>query len=460
METVLVAGARGFVGRALLPELSKHSRVIALTRGQGPSDPPDQVEWRSCDLFSYSQSVEALRGVDKAVYLVHSMLPAAHLTQAKFENLDVLVADNFARAAAEAGVKQIVYLGGIIPAHEDLSRHLHSRLEVEHTLSGYGVPVTSLRAAMIFGHGGSSMEVLVRLVKRLPLMLCPSWTATKSKPIHISDVVRAIEFVLKSSEHHGKVYDIGGDTLLSYKEMMAAVGKAMGRCPKIYSLPVLTPQLSRLWVSTITGAPRNLIKPLIETLKHDMVPEASRELVIADHSPLGFTEILEQSLGEVPRAKEQPRAFRLPEDEKSKHAVRSVQRLFVPDDYTIEEIAEHYLSWLPKLFSPIIRITQDGSNCCFEVTGVPWPLLRLERDKSAESVDRIVFAIRGGLLAKSGTAGRLEFRRVSSVNVLLAAIHDYYPTLPWFVYIFTQAKVHLWVMGRFRNYLRQLPLKA
>ena len=316
-ETVVVAGASGFVGRNLLPGLVEKFDVIALTRGTCPEE-TQHLRWRQCDLFSLKQTKRALEGADRAVYLVHSMLPAAQLTQAKFEDLDLLVADNFARAAAHAGIQQIVYLGGIIPKAVELSKHLKSRLEVEQVLAGYGVAVSALRAAMIFGEGGSSMEVLVRLVRRLPYMLCPEWTKTSSNPIYIDDVVRAILQTLKIEEPVSTYFDIAGDTQLSYQKMMRMVGAKLGKHPDMLTVPVISPKLSAFWVSAITGAPRTLIKPLIETLKHDMTPDPGRRFEFADKPPLGFEQILEQSLPAVnEKLKEEktklPRAFVLPE---------------------------------------------------------------------------------------------------------------------------------------------------
>ena len=127
------------------------------------------------------------------MYLVHSMLPSAHLTQGNFRDFDLICADNFGRAAARNGVRQIIYLGGIVPAAANrghaLSSHLASRLEVENTLAASGVPVTALRAALVVGRGGSSFDILVKLVTRLPAMICPAWTSTRTQPIALSDVV-------------------------------------------------------------------------------------------------------------------------------------------------------------------------------------------------------------------------------------------------------------------------------
>src|SRR5690606_15038482 len=176
--------------------------------------------WRACDLYSLLQAEQALAGADYAFYLVHSMMPMASLTQGSFEDIDLILADNFARAASKAGVKQIIYLGGIIPSGTLLSRHLRSRLEVEQTLAAHGVPVTRIRASLIVGARGSSFQIVEKLVKRLPLLLCPRWTRTLTQPIALKDVLEILQYVMGKPEHFHHAYDVGGPSVLSYVEVL------------------------------------------------------------------------------------------------------------------------------------------------------------------------------------------------------------------------------------------------
>ena len=460
-QTVAVAGATGFIGRALLGVLAEQYDVVALTRGKvdEASTEEQSISWRRCDLFSLRDTKQALTDCDLAVYLVHSMLPAAQLTQGSFQDMDLLVADNFATAAKEAGIKQIVYVGGIIPNTDQLSPHLRSRLEVEQALSAYGTPVTTLRAALIFGPGGSSTNIITRLVHRLPIMLCPSWTETKSQPVFIGDMVTAITHVLDRSECFDRYYDVGGATLLSYKDMMQEVARQMGRSTLILTLPVLTPQLSRLWVSLITGAPKNLVSPLIETLRHDMVPENCQTLTIPNHRFLSFEETLEKSRQNPEASTRVPRAFQLSEDEQQKRSVRSVQRLLVSDKYSVAEVARIYLSWLPEFLSPFLKVESEDQKVSLHFPCIPLPLLNLELIAPSISENREIFLIRGGLLAKTETKGRMEFRAVASSNCIIAAIHDFQPKLPWYIYRYTQAVAHLWVMNGFGRYLQKISVR-
>ena len=156
---IAVAGATGFVGRSLVGALQGQGEIVALGRSGSPAGAEhESVRWRRCDLFSLRETEEALAGVDVAYYLVHSMLPNNRLTQGTFQDLDLLLADNFGRAAAAAGVRRVIYLGGLIPdaEGEGLSAHLASRLEVEQALGAHGVPVTAVRAGLVVGRDGSS----------------------------------------------------------------------------------------------------------------------------------------------------------------------------------------------------------------------------------------------------------------------------------------------------------------
>lgn len=155
---------------------------------------------------------QALRDVDVAIYLVHSMLPTARLTQSHFADLDLVMADNFARAARRAGVRHLVYLGGLIPQGEALSPHLASRLEVERTLASRGTPTTALRAGLIVGPDGSSLSILLNLVGRLPFMILPRWTGSDVQPVALRDVVRAVAHVLEEPGRWVGSFDVGGPT--------------------------------------------------------------------------------------------------------------------------------------------------------------------------------------------------------------------------------------------------------
>lgn len=460
MARIAIAGATGFVGSALIDVLKQEHEIIALTRGAIAEDPENSktshgINWRRCDLFSLLQTEQALQGVDYAIYLVHSMLPSAELSQGSFQDWDLLAADNFARACEKNGIKQIIYLGGIIPRDASLSPHLESRLEVEKVLGASSVPLTAFRAAIVIGHGSSSLAIMERLVRRLPVMLCPKWTVTKSRPVSIRDVVTAIATSLAHPKAMNRVFDLGGPDALTYRELMLAVAESLGLKRFAVSVPVVTPGLSRLWVSSVTGAPKNLVAPLIESLRHEMLPSSRNEYDLNPSQAKSVKVSLDEALHKE-KDSSRPRAFELPSDERQIHYVQSVQRLPRPASMDAAQVAREYQQWLPRLLWPVLDVQNTGKLCTFCLRFFKTPLLILARSEERSYEGRVLFYIVGGLLAGDDKNGRLEFREAFHGNNILAAVHDFRPALPWFIYKYTQAFVHLWVMKSFERHLEKL----
>lgn len=445
-----MAGATGFVGRSLVPALAERHAVVALGRGvaeeaeparEGPATPG--VTWRRCDLFSLYETEHALAGVEVAYYLVHSMLPSSRLTQGHFQDLDLLLADNFGRAAGRTGVKRIVYLGGLVPDLEkNLSRHLASRLEAERALGGYGVPVTAVRAGLVVGRGGSSLEILVRLVGRLPVMVCPRWTGSLSQPIALDDVVDLLAHCLDLEETTGRVCEVGGPDVLSYRDMMRETARVMGKRRLMLPVPLMTPGLSRLWVSLVAQSPRALVAPLVQSLRHRMVAEDRwlQEKLGLPGRP--FAEALTESL-RTEGLTRQPTA-------------RSVQRLPLPPGRDALWLAAEYAAWLPEAMRGLLRVRRSGTGLEFLAVGLPWPLLALAFRPDRSGPSRALFEVTGGLLAGRAIGfPRLEFRTTAGGGAL-GAVHQFRPRLPWWIYTHTQAYGHLWVMWRFARHLARV----
>ena len=450
---VAIAGATGFVGEALATELSQRHAVVALGR-RVPRTQPRQSEdargivWRRCDLGSLLQCEEALEGVDVAVYLVHSMQPNERLMQGSFGDFDLMLADNFGRAAASAGVRHIIYLGGLVPPDDDeLSSHLQSRVEVEHALGSSGVPVTPVRAGLVIGGGGSSFQILVRLVRRLPLMICPRWTLSRTQPIAIEDVVHLLTWCVEHRETAGRVAEIGGPDVLSYLELMKATARALGRQRLLIPVPLFSVGLSKLWVTLFSGMPHALVSPLVDSLRHPMVVHDDWLQQAAGHPG--------QRL--IPTLREAARREGLP----SGSVVRSVQRMTVPDGCDAEWAANEYLRWLPTAFGPIplLRTEREGDTVHIGLRFLRKPLLSLSYRAERSGADRALFEVIGGLLSAAPPdetiPARLEFRLTPKSGELLTLIHDFRPSLPWWIYRYTQAELHLLVMNRFAAHLRR-----
>ncbi len=469
-RSIAVAGASGFVGRALIDALRTDHDVIALARSASGHDDDAAVTWRACDLFHLRETEEALAGAEAAFYLVHSMMPTSRLTQGRFDDMDLLCADNFARAAKKQGVKHIVYLGGLLHADEDeLSRHLESRLEVEKTLAAYGAAVTTLRAGMIVGAGGSSFRLMMRLVKRLPVMVGPRWMRSRSQAIALADVVTLLGYAIDHPESAGRAYDVGSEEVMTYTEMLRLTAEVLHKNPPILTLPVATANLSLMWVSLVTGAPRSLVRPLVESLKHDMI--ARDGLVFqkrAGLTPMPLRKALEGAVvrdddaDRAPKRLARPSAKRAAQDS----LVRSVQRLPLPPGRDAAWVADEYARWLPTFFRPFLRVAVDDAKTCrFYFRPLRSPLLVLAFAEARSSSDRQLFRVTGGLLARTPaeatrTKARLEFREVLGRRFVLAAIHDFSPSLPWVIYVLTQALVHLVVMNRFGRHLARVAAAA
>ncbi|GAA4317596.1 NAD(P)H-binding protein [Klenkia terrae] len=211
----------------------------------------------------------ALEGCEAAYYLVHS------LDSSDFQDKDADAARSFGRAAADAGVRRIVYLGGLGDDADDLSAHLRSRRQVEHLLGEGGVPVTVLRAGIVVGHGGVSWELTRQLVAHLPAMVTPRWVHTRTQPIAVADVVRYLVGVLESPEAEGRVFEVGGPDVLEYLEMMTRVADIQGRHMFVVPVPLLTPQLSARWLALVTDVDLQTGKSLIDSMTNEVV-EAKR----------------------------------------------------------------------------------------------------------------------------------------------------------------------------------------
>ncbi len=279
----LVTGASGYIGGRLVPELlAAGYSVRCMARDPGKlSDRPwsAQVEITAADALDRSGVRRALDGIEVAYYLIHSLG-----TGSSFEQRDRDSARIFAGAARDAGVRRIVYLGGIISGqHGELSPHLRSRGEVGQILLDSGVPTAALQAAVIIGSGSASFEMLRYLTERLPAMVTPMWVDTRIQPIAVRDVLRYLVGAAALPAEVSRRFDLGGPDILSYAQMMKRYAAVAGLPPRVLiRVPVLTPRLSSHWVGLVTPVPSGLAKPLVESLRNEVV---ASEHDIAEYIP-------------------------------------------------------------------------------------------------------------------------------------------------------------------------------
>jgi uncharacterized protein YbjT (DUF2867 family) len=288
MSRVLLTGATGYVGGELLPALLERGHSVrALTRDPSRARLPDGVEVVAGDVVGATGLDEALDGIDVALYLVHSMGAGSQ----PFADADRRGARAFAQAATTAGVRRVVYLGGL----QGTSEHLRSREEVADVLREHGPPLVHARAAMVIGPGSASFVMMRTLVDRLPVMICPRWIDTRSQPIAIADVVRALADLVERDDAPPEV-ELGGADVLTYREMMRRYAAIAGRrVPLIVPVPVLTPHLSSLWVSLVTPVDTGLARPLIDGLSSEMIVRTPPQDDI-NPDPAGFEDAVRAAL--------------------------------------------------------------------------------------------------------------------------------------------------------------------
>ena len=281
-KIVLVTGANGFIGRLLTQALLAEDVQIRCLVRKAATPTANAIEIAQGDLLEPATLPSVMAGVDTAYYLVHAMAGG----RAGFERRDHDAAKNFVRAAEKAGVRRVIYLGGLGETGDDLSEHLKSRLEVAKILRTGKFATTFLRAAIIIGAGGASFEMVKELVERLPAMITPRWVTTLCQPIAVEDVISYLVGCLKDERTAGGTFDIGGPDVITYKEMMERFGRIRGRNLHILPVPVLTPRLSSYWVGFNTPVAPSDSMPLIEGLKNEVV---CREHAIRSLIPLQLT---------------------------------------------------------------------------------------------------------------------------------------------------------------------------
>jgi uncharacterized protein YbjT (DUF2867 family) len=298
---VLVTGATGYIGGRLVPLLLEAGHEVrCLSRDPGRLD---GTPWRAGveavpgDVLDPASLHPALAGCDAAYYLVHAMAGGD-----RFEERDRAGAANFREAAGAAGLRRVIYLGGLAPEGSRLSEHLASRHEVGRLLAAGPTPVTEFRVAVIIGSGSMSFEMLRYLVEVLPVMTTPRWVRRRCQPIAVSDVLGLLVRALGDPEPVSRVLEIGGPDVLTYQEMMRAYADEVGLRRVIVPVPFLSPRLSSLWVGLVTPLPPRVARPLVEGLRTDVVvgDDAARRLF--PHDPLPYREALRLALATPPVA--------------------------------------------------------------------------------------------------------------------------------------------------------------
>jgi uncharacterized protein YbjT (DUF2867 family) len=301
---VLLTGATGFIGGRLLKRLREHGwqlRCLVRSKRKLESLVPDLsgIEVVEGDLIKGLGLDEAMRNVGAAYYLVHSMGPHKASREDAFAERDRQAADNFRKAAEQAGVQRVVYLSGLGEESSELSEHLSSRQEVGRILASGGLAVTEFRAGVIIGAGGASFEMIRYLAERLPVMVAPQWVSTRCQPIAVDNVMDYLAGCLDVPETARRVLQICGPDVLSYRELMFLYARVRGLKRFILTVPVLTPRLSSYWVQLVTPIPSSLVRPLIDGLKTEVVCTDEKILDLIPTGRIPMQEAICRALAEA-----------------------------------------------------------------------------------------------------------------------------------------------------------------
>jgi len=288
---VLITGATGYIGGRLMETLERTGRPVrCMARRPEYLAAADGTEVVAGDCLKPETLPAALQGIDTAFYLVHSMG-----SRGNFEDEDRLAAGNFGEAARAAGVRKIVYLGGLGDRSQTLSPHLKSRQETGQALRDSGVPVIELRASIILGSGSLSFELIRNLVERLPVMLCPTWVRVQAQPIAIEDVIGYLQGALALPAEN-RIFEIGGADRVSYADVMLAYAHARGLKRRLIFVPVLTPWLSSLWLGLMTPLYARVGRKLIESIRHPTVVTDDAALATFAVRPMGVRDAIARAV--------------------------------------------------------------------------------------------------------------------------------------------------------------------
>lgn len=300
---VLLTGSTGYIGRRLLPHLvGEGHQVVCAVRDKRRFDYDDfneeflqSVEVVETD-FSNEISTDNLpKDIDAAYYLIHSL----NSSHDDFKSQELNVAQNFSNYIAESDCQQLIYVGGIVN-DSDLSQHLDSRKSVEDTLRKSGKPVTVLRAGIVIGSGSASFEIIRDLTEKLPIMVAPKWIATRCQPIAIKNVIDYLQGVLFNEKTYDRIFDIGGDDILTYKEMMLGFAKIRKLKRWIVVVPILTPRLSSLWLHFVTSTSYYLARNLIDSMKNEVIAKHSDiDAIIGLEKKFSYEESIKRAFAKI-----------------------------------------------------------------------------------------------------------------------------------------------------------------
>lgn len=474
-ERLVVVGTIGSIGNAVCRELAADYDVVAVSHLHAPLAKPDPelpVVWRYCDMFSRVEMQRALEGADRAIYLVHTRISSARLDQAQCEDMDLLIADNFARAARISGLRQVICLRSLLPKGSGSETSIPHAGEVAKTLQSSGIPVSVIRAGLIVSPGSATLHLIGNQVLSTPIVPIPAWALQPKQPIAERDFLRAVRFCLDNLERYTGSFDIGGPEIMDWRQILRLAADQQGARPRFVTLKRLPKRLYARWMRRRSPTTHpTAIRCMVKELSFDATVTGNplqRALAPDLQPPIEAIQPMIEN-GEIYRLDAQRTRNMAAHEQQLRIAstVRSIQRVVLPRGCNASWIATTYFAWLQRFAWPFIRCkVQASGSCLIRLRGLGLTLLHLELENRISTGSRRLYYIRGGAFASSGRneRGRMEFRDVLEDRYTIIAIHDFVPALPWRFYLSTQAALHLFVMRAFARFVarryEQLSLAA
>ncbi len=465
-----VVGAGGAIGDAVCRDLAGEYDVVALVGAKErlpQTETNPSLAWRYCELFSRQVVEKAIAGCDVIIYLAHTRVPTARLDQTESENMDLLIADNVARAAHIRQIKQIIYLGSLLPQGPSSAEFVAQRNEVIEALSNYGTPLTVIRAGLVVAPGSNAVQLIAKMATRLPVVLMPHWADKRKQPIAVVDVIRAIRYCLGNPQTYGQDYDIGGPLVMTFRELLQKAAKSLKKKSRIITVPCFPGRLYKWYLRLLDRhAHPALIQLIVEALRHDLtVRDNVLQQFIAKDSvmPREMIEPYVARSGKVPSNPRRPFRKQYMAGLRSKSNVRSIQRIALPQGRNAAWMADTFFQWLPRFARPFVLCEVDEAGDWRIFSRFPrLHFITLSFQPNHSSPDRRMYFITGGLLARGHDAltPRFEFRDVLHGRYTIAAIHDFRPQLPWGFYVLTQAVTHLIAMRTFQRVMKKKQIET
>jgi hypothetical protein len=487
---IAVGPAGGSVASAIARRLADNHRVVALLaaeRGESLSgvhstdhSPISEttepgITLRRCDFFSRVATKQAIGQSDVVIFVTGGLAEStgrypSELTQGEPVDMELNRADNVARAVHHADIDRVVCL-----QHHPFDDTTPDPAQLQRTFERSDSILTVLQCPMILGRHTPIITTLTRTLRRSPILLLPSWSDHAARPIYLNDLSDHIAGRIEATPSGADRVDLRGPTDITLRALLEKMRRHLDVMCKTIDIPVNAVGATCRWLSTISGVPRSDVRTWVHSwlAQTDDIDTGDAHVI---QSETDIDEAISTCLQEPPADSDTDKASpdtapteaslavrpltsldRQSRDH-SPRTARSIQQLPLPAGRTAEWAALEYTEWLPGFFRPFMRVDIDDQRTCrFFFSFLPWPLLILRLDPDASTDSRQLFWVVGGLLARPHDHGRLEFREILDGRAMLACVHDFNPRLPWFIYRWTQALVHAWVMRRFKRHLQQTP---